>query len=89
MPDSPILAAFCVERLVLSVSIELSDHWTLRTQHFTLPLQTVAVAQLVESRIVIPVVVGSSPISHPNNINNLAQFHRLGFVASGHHVATV
>ena len=26
----------------------------------------VAVAQLVESRIVIPVVVGSSPISHPN-----------------------
>ena len=29
----------------------------------------VAVAQLVESRIVIPVVVGSSPISHPNKIN--------------------
>ncbi len=27
----------------------------------------VAVAQLVESRIVIPVVVGSSPISHPND----------------------
>jgi hypothetical protein len=27
----------------------------------------VAVAQLVESRIVIPVVVGSSPISHPIN----------------------
>ena len=26
---------------------------------------TVAVAQLVESRIVIPVVVGSNPISHP------------------------
>ena len=26
----------------------------------------VAIAQLVESRIVIPVVVGSSPISHPN-----------------------
>ncbi len=25
----------------------------------------VAVAQLVESRVVIPVVVGSSPISHP------------------------
>lgn len=25
----------------------------------------VAIAQLVESRIVIPVVVGSSPISHP------------------------
>ena len=28
-------------------------------------LSMVAVAQLVESRIVIPVVVGSSPISHP------------------------
>jgi hypothetical protein len=26
----------------------------------------VAVAQLVESRIVIPVVAGSSPVSHPN-----------------------
>ena len=26
---------------------------------------TVAVAQLVESRIVIPVVAGSSPVSHP------------------------
>ena len=30
-------------------------------------MSTVAVAQLVESRIVIPVVVGSSPISHPKN----------------------
>jgi hypothetical protein len=28
----------------------------------------VAVAQLVESQIVILVVVGSSPISHPKNI---------------------
>ena len=28
-------------------------------------ISAVAVAQLVESRIVIPVVVGSSPISHP------------------------
>ena len=26
----------------------------------------VTVAQLVESRIVVPVVVGSSPIGHPN-----------------------
>ena len=32
---------------------------------------TVAVAQLVESRIVIPVVVGSSPISHPNSLKLL------------------
>lgn len=43
----------------------------------------VAVAQLVESRIVIPVVVGSSPIGHPNKFNDLAQFIRLGFVVSG------
>ena len=28
----------------------------------------VAVAQLVESRIVIPVVAGSIPVSHPNNL---------------------
>ena len=33
----------------------------------------VAVAQLVESRIVIPVVVGSSPISHPSFLNALNQ----------------
>ena len=31
----------------------------------------VAVAQLVESRIVIPVVVGSSPISHPIKYKHL------------------
>ena len=31
-------------------------------------MSTVAVAQLVESRIVIPVVVGSSPISHPKHV---------------------
>ena len=31
------------------------------------PSSTAAVAQLVESRIVIPVVVGSSPISHPSS----------------------
>jgi hypothetical protein len=30
---------------------------------------TVAVAQLVESRIVIPVVVGSNPISHPISLS--------------------
>jgi hypothetical protein len=32
----------------------------------------VDVAQLVESRIVIPVVVGSSPIIHPNKFKHLA-----------------
>ena len=34
----------------------------------------VAVAQLVESRIVIPVVVGSSPISHPKKTKKPAIF---------------
>ncbi len=38
---------------------------TFVSKHATLFLHVVAVAQLVESRIVIPVVVGSSPISHP------------------------
>ncbi len=44
-----------------------------------------AVAQLVESRIVIPVVVGSSPISHPNKISNSAVIDRHGFFVSGIH----
>ena len=48
-----------------------------------------AVAQLVESRIVIPVVVGSSPISHPNEIKHLAQPTRLGLVVSEVHVAAM
>lgn len=34
----------------------------------------VAVAQLVESWIVIPVVVGSSPIGHPNSLKQLKRF---------------
>lgn len=33
----------------------------------------VVVAQLVESRIVIPVVVGSSPIDHPKKIQQKAR----------------
>ena len=33
----------------------------------TISSTVVTVAQLVESRIVIPVVVGSSPIGHPKN----------------------
>ena len=32
----------------------------------------VSVAQLVESRIVIPVVVGSSPIVHPNKFPQIS-----------------
>ena len=39
----------------------------------------VAVAQLVESRIVIPVVVGSSPIGHPSKINDLARLSSWAF----------
>jgi hypothetical protein len=40
---------------------------------------TVAVAQLVESRIVIPVVVGSSPISHPKMLNEIKDLTVLDF----------
>ena len=43
----------------------------------------VVVAQLVESRIVIPVVVGSSPIDHPNKIKQLAQSIDWAFVFLG------
>ena len=43
----------------------------------------VAVAQLVESRIVIPVVVGSSPIGHPKEIKYLAKLSGFGFLLSG------
>ncbi len=42
-----------------------------------------AVAQLVESRIVIPVVVGSSPISHPKSNQHSAQASALGLFAFG------
>src|SRR3954471_9454885 len=45
------------------------------------PPSAVAVAQLVESRIVIPVVVGSSPISHPtaqNALHDSKHFARRG-----------
>ncbi len=43
------------------------DLWHLSAQSAQEKLQKtmVTVAQLVESRIVIPVVVGSSPIGHP------------------------
>ena len=34
----------------------------------------VAVAQLVESRIVIPVVAGSSPVSHPTFLPLLLEY---------------
>lgn len=43
----------------------------------------VAVAQLVESRIVIPVVAGSIPVGHPSKFKHLAQLSRLGFLFFG------
>jgi hypothetical protein len=51
----------------------------------------VAVAQLVESRIVIPVVVGSNPISHPILLSSaIVSTKRLlsvrGFVRVFHHM---
>jgi hypothetical protein len=39
-------------------------------------------------RFVIPVVVGSSPISHPKTFKRLAQRNPLGFLLSGDHVGT-
>ena len=44
----------------------------------------VDVAQLVESRIVIPVVVGSSPIIHPNQYKHLALNSLGAFSFTGH-----
>ena len=41
----------------------------------------VGIAQLVESRIVIPVVVGSSPITHPIQLRDDAR-RRLFFVSA-------
>ncbi len=41
----------------------------------------VGIAQLVESRIVIPVVVGSSPISHPR-FRSPADENLQGFIIS-------
>jgi hypothetical protein len=43
---------------------------------------TVDVAQLVESRVVIPVVVGSSPIVHPNPRPS-SLFHRVNRARRG------
>ena len=42
-------------------------------------VSVVAVAQLVESRIVIPVVVGSSPIGHPTNTKGYRVFLPVAF----------
>jgi hypothetical protein len=47
-----------------------SEQWPTRA---IILASMVAVAQLVESRIVIPVVVGSSPISHPKQLKKPAR----------------
>ena len=44
----------------------------------------VIVAQLVEPRIVIPVVVGSSPIGHPIFAINKTKLSIYGIVTEGH-----
>ena len=43
----------------------------------------VSVAQLVESRIVIPVVAGSNPVVHPNNFNSLRDIIICNFSSGG------
>ena len=42
----------------------------------------VGIAQLVESRIVIPVVVGSNPSTHPTYKKSQADARCLGFILS-------
>lgn len=49
----------------------------------------VNIRECVDERIVIPVVVGSSPISHPNKFKHLAQSLRLGFLLSRIRVTTM
>ena len=43
----------------------------------------VNIRECVDERIVIPVVVGSSPISHPNKFKQKARFVEPGFLLSG------
>ena len=54
--------ALTPERAARSADIE-----TIRLFEEQLQSTAVAVAQLVESRIVIPAVTGSSPVGHPKN----------------------
>ena len=44
----------------------------------------VIVAQLVEPRIVVPAVVGSSPIGHPRLVTTKARLSTHGIVTEGH-----
>jgi hypothetical protein len=76
-------------------SLIASGHSDMRLEHSLLQVRSnqprtraiifacmVAVAQLVESRIVIPVVVGSSPISHPKYTKSLQrELQAFSFVA--------
>jgi hypothetical protein len=57
-----------------------------RSSRYNLGLSMVAVAQLVESRIVIPVVVGSSPISHPKYQSKKACNFVAGFFVCHRHL---
>ena len=50
---------------------ELSKTELLRHGRLVLILTMVSVAQLVEPRIVVPVVVGSIPIAHPNFLKEI------------------
>ncbi|KWF23424.1 hypothetical protein WL84_02975 [Burkholderia cenocepacia] len=43
----------------------------------------VNIRECMDERIVIPVVVGSSPISHPNKFKQKARFVEPGFLLSG------
>ncbi|WP_155257357.1 MULTISPECIES: hypothetical protein [Burkholderia] len=43
----------------------------------------VNIQEYMDERIVIPVVVGSSPISHPNEFKQKARFNEPGFLLSG------
>ncbi len=72
-----VLAAFAMWRLNL---YNAGLFW-FRPKRHARPV--VAVAQLVESRIVIPVVVGSSPISHPTSFKQKAHLVEVGFLFDG------
>ena len=48
------------------LSLRMLQFDAVRPRTYNQGFSVVAVAQLVESRIVIPAVVGSNPIGHPN-----------------------
>ena len=72
-PEGPAQGAPCGQvpsapaQCPAAAAVQLSARRLIASRdcHVIISKLAVAVAQLVESRIVIPVVVGSSPISHP------------------------